>query len=470
MAITREATRRSGAGEEGRAFEHTEKGLAHVIDVHDVISDNFYVSMKSGLGEVEGVNPTVLLSILTQLVDGKALTFGNWGLGKTTLAEASIALTYGVPTTVTISSEAKGDSEVTKEEFIAMPNLSNMNEIIWRRFAQLPPKVIDEFNRLPHLKQAMFLDAIDRSNFEYMNQTLRASPGPIYATANWPDRGNVELLPAMRDRFDIATVAGSMNPLLEFTLEQRQFKNGELDNEEIAYRMLGVLDDHTKGYAAKIDELESLSEQFKADLSKRLGIVTLTASERKALNRHIRGIGLSTDAIWFKAFIRSESSCPDCGERMPDAKSAHKEGCHYEGSEVEYAFNTMTNHLSERFTKSLELYAKALSWFTTGPSGAPVVEPWHMKQVLPYVMWHRVGFSASFQSSQRNIAGMKVSDLDLAKEVGNGMFLRYEEQRRQISELNSAMVSEDEQALSALASASDHPLFKHAVKLLRSEE
>ena len=212
--------------------------------VYNVIDEKLYVGKSAP--EFGGANPTLLLSLLTGITNGKALIFGNWGMGKTTLSEVIEGVLYTTPLQVALSTEAHGDPEVTKEEFIATPNLADLKSVLWKRFVQSPVKKFDEFNRMPTQKQSLFFDGIDRGNFEYQGMTLFSRPGPFFATCNWPDRGNSEILPPTEDRFDIAVCSEEPDLLLRrhimLNKEKKVDYNILKDGSDGWKEMLAILD------------------------------------------------------------------------------------------------------------------------------------------------------------------------------------------------------------------------------------
>src|SRR4029434_4388801 len=178
-----------------------------VRDMYQFISEHLYFSRPDLEIQGEAVNTTLLLSLLTALLGGKALIIGEPGLGKTTAAEYVCALIYGFPLGVIWSSVVAGHPEQTEEKIIGRPNLGRLNQgqevVVWSYFARLPVKIVDEMNRLPETKQSLILDVVERGKWEYLNQGLINDEFCLFATANYQDQGTNTLVPPLLDRFDV---------------------------------------------------------------------------------------------------------------------------------------------------------------------------------------------------------------------------------------------------------------------------
>ena len=174
------------------AEAHTDTCQA-VRDLYDFIGEHLYLNRPDLDLSGEKLNSTLLLSLLTALIGGKALIIGEPGLGKTTSAEYIASLLYRIPLGVIWGSEVAGHPEQTEEKIIGRPDLGKLNQgeerVVWSNFVQLPVKIIDEINRLPETKQSLILDGVDRGNWEYLNQLLLHEEYCLFATANYQDPG-----------------------------------------------------------------------------------------------------------------------------------------------------------------------------------------------------------------------------------------------------------------------------------------
>ena len=178
-----------------------------IRDMYTFISERLYFNRPDLSVQGESANATLLLSLLTALIGGKALIIGEPGLGKTTAAEYICSLLYCLPLGVIWSGEVSGHPEQTEEKIVGRPNLGKLNQgeevVVWSTFARLPVKIVDEINRLPETKQSLILDGLERGKWEYLSQGLINDEFCLFATANYQDQGTNTLVPPLLDRFDI---------------------------------------------------------------------------------------------------------------------------------------------------------------------------------------------------------------------------------------------------------------------------
>ncbi|HLQ50415.1 MAG TPA: ATP-binding protein, partial [Terriglobales bacterium] len=76
-----------------------------IRDMYTFISERLYFNRPDLSVQGESANATLLLSLLTALIGGKALIIGEPGLGKTTAAEYMCSLLYCLPLGVIWSGE-----------------------------------------------------------------------------------------------------------------------------------------------------------------------------------------------------------------------------------------------------------------------------------------------------------------------------------------------------------------------------
>ena len=395
-----------------------------VRKLYDLITSHFIFTNinEKDINGSEYVS-AVMIPILTGIVGGKQLIFGNPGNGKTTTAELVSSLLYGFPLDAVISSaEIHGHPEITAEDIfgsLSLPDMKNMN---WSPFTQFPYfRIVDEINRLSGKQQDMLLNLADRGVSKYLNNTLVTQKSALYATANYEDSGNTELIPPLKDRFDVSTEMHQLGPLERILLSSNQNDSSILENKEISDKINAVLSKNSP-YEDKLKELDSLSKRFYEDLNtkfeKNLGIklddIMVSHDELNKTRAYINEIPLSEDAKIYLAVIHSELAKPDGTERIPGDMNMDQKD-HY--ANAEYAFSKIYNDVSNRFTKSLLTYSKAYAWF----EGREEVEPRHMSVVLPYVLAHRVNFADSLKADQR-----RLSNLEAAKSISEGISERYD--------------------------------------------
>jgi len=158
-------------------------------------------------GKKQGFNPAVMLTIAADMVGGRVLYKGDYGFGKTTLPKIYTALARGIPMEVVQLATFQGHPEVSKFDLLGLPDLGKLNEgkerIIWS-FAHLfdMPVIFDEFARIPEGKQGIVLSCIEEGVSKIGNNILFANGRPLYATANFIDDGNSDIIPPILDRFD----------------------------------------------------------------------------------------------------------------------------------------------------------------------------------------------------------------------------------------------------------------------------
>jgi len=284
-----------------------------------------------------------------------------------------------------------------------------MKDMNWSAFAQFPRiKIIDEINRLSGKQQDMLLNLADRGVSKYLNHTLITQKSTLFATANYEDIGNTELILPLRDRFDVSTEMHQLGPLERLLLSTPRDMSS-IQDEQISDRIGTVL--HEKSpYNDKIKKLDEIAGEFRERLNSKFGEITMSYKDLEKVRSYINDIPLSYDSKIFLILVHSELANPYGKERIFGKKS--EDLSHY--SKTEYAFNKVENDVSNRFTQSLMLYSRAYAWF----KGDSSVEPKHIGSMLPYTLAHRVNFI--------NLADQgELSNLEYAKVISNEIIGRY---------------------------------------------
>ena len=391
--------------------------------IYDLITNNF-IFTNADSKDVNGSRyvSSGLIPILTGIVGGKQLIFGNPGNGKTTTAELVSSLLYGFPLDAVISNaEIHGHPEISAEDIFGSLSLPDMKYMNWSPFAQFPYfKIVDEINRLSGKQQDMLLNLADRGVSKYLNNTLTTEESAIYATANYEDSGNTELILPLKDRFDVSTEMRQLGPLERILLVNNNDDSSILENKKVSDNIKTVLSKNSP-YEDKLKELEDISQGYneglKTKFEEHLGIklddVVINHNELRKTRNYINNIPFSENAIIYLGVIHAEIAKPDGTERIPGGITIEKNS-HY--SNTEYAFNKIYNDVSNRFTKSLAKYSKAYAWF----DGKKEVEPLYIALMLPYVLAHRVNFTDSLKADQR-----RLSNLEAARLVSEGISERY---------------------------------------------
>lgn len=421
--------------------------------IYDLIAGNFIFTNIND-ADVKGSESSeyvssILIPILTGIVGGKQLIFGNPGNGKTTTTELVSSLLYGFPLNTVISNaEIHGHPEITAEDLfgsLSMPDMKSMN---WSPFTQFPYfKIVDEVNRLSGKQQDMLLNLADRGVSKYLDKTLITPKTALYATANYEDSGNTEIIPPLKDRFDVSIEMHQLGPLERILLKNKSYEQSILEDKEISDKITAELAKSIP-YEEKLERVDELSKQFSKNLEHKLdskfGADSYSAISREELNKtreYIEGIPFSQDADIYLAVIQSELARPDGKERIPGRENIAYDS-HYKNTE--YAFNKVRKDVSNRFTESLAKYSRAYAWFEM----ADTVEPKHMSIVLPYMLAHRVIFTDTLKAGQEGI-----SSLEAAKQVSDGISERY-----------TASMDEFRTAYGFFASATESGIKKRDIK------
>ena len=423
-----------------------------VRDVYDFIGEHLYLNRPDlDLGG-EKLNSTLLLSLLTALIGGKALIIGEPGLGKTTSAEYIASLLYRIPLGVIWGSQVAGHPEQTEEKIIGRPNLGKLNQgeeqVVWSNFAQLPVKIIDEINRLPETKQSLILDGVDRGNWEYLNQFLLHDEYCLFATANYQDPGTHPLIPPLLDRFDVMIESKHPGANLAFFIGQQENKEALLRDPEQEQAFYAVLSNGQMPASQDV-QLEDACQRFAEWLSYQHGLTTFGKAERQAIREDIASLGFSQDASAFARTALAEFSfCCLYGQKRSNEECP--EGCHYTG----YLCYQVQNCASNRLPIALRRYAQALVWFL----GVEQVEAEHVRWILPFILAHRTQWRDAYVAAREREARRDPLPLHLAKQATAESWRRFAEQREDIMGALAVaariLAGEDVQP-----SQGDHPIF-----------
>jgi MoxR-like ATPase len=423
-----------------------------VRDIYQFISEHLYFSRPDLEVQGEAVNATLLLSLLTTLIGGKALIIGEPGLGKTTAAEYVCALVYGFPLGVIWSSVVAGHPEQTEEKIIGRPNLGRLNQgdevVVWSYFARLPVKIVDEINRLPETKQSLILDGVERGKWEYLNQGLINDEFCLFATANYQDQGTNTLIPPLLDRFDILVESKHPGANVSYLIGQSAARDALLRHAGSEAAFLEVLRGARNGHEPPAT-LDTLHRQFAKIVRQRCGLAVLSRSERQALRQEIAALEVDQAASAFVRMVLAELSfCCKYGQKR--SNEVCEEGCHY----TEYLCYEVRNCASNRLPGSLHRYAQALAWWL----GEPRVEVEHMRAILPYTLAHRTQWRESYLLAREHERRRDPLLLHAARQAATTVFRRFHEQRHAIMHALHTAARVLDGAEAALPQG-DHPLY-----------
>jgi MoxR-like ATPase len=423
-----------------------------VRDIYQFISEHLYFGRGDLEVQGEAMNATLLLSVLTALLGGKALIIGEPGLGKTTAAEYVCALIYGFPLGVIWSSVVAGHPEQTEEKIIGRPNLGKLNQgeetVVWSYFARLPVKIVDEINRLPETKQSLILDGVERGKWEYLNQGLINDEFCLFATANYQDQGTNTLIPPLLDRFDILVESRHPGANVAYMIGQSAGRDTLLRHAPSEAAFLEVLRSTYNGQGPQT-ALDDLQGEFAALVQQRCGVAALSRGERQAARQEIVRLDIDLAASAFVRMMLAELSfCCKYGQKR--SNEFCDDGCHYTG----YLCYEVRNCASNRLPGSLLRYAQALAWWL----GDTRVEVEHVRAILPYTLAHRTQWRESYLLARERERRQEPLLLHAARQATAMVFRRFHEQRHDIMHAlhTAARALDGEEGVSPQG---DHPLY-----------
>lgn len=334
------------------------------IGQHDIIKAGTaqnYPFRLLGDGGMAYSSPLLLASLTSLLSHGTMLITGAPGIGKTTGAEFAGHFFTGTPMEEILQATIQGHPQQTEEKMTARYHTGKLikdgeEKVLARNFLKCKVKLIDEINRLDPDKISIILRLIDTGVAVYGDELLRASKGPLFATANYSDSGTFEMPPPALDRFDIAAIVTSPQPwdLERIYSRQDEKLNGSLN---------GLLE---------IPEHLRLDENDFAQIRKEM----LNMPKAGTIDTYINFI-LAT--IRFSELASDDISRMTKGNAFADNDAGES---HFNSHPSVYT----RNELSVRAAKSLQRYSKALAWLT----GSDKVEEEHIRAIFPYATWHRL--------------------------------------------------------------------------------
>ncbi len=386
-------------------------------DMYTFISERLYFNRPDLSVQGESANATLLLSLLTALMGGKALIIGEPGLGKTTAAEYICSLLYCLPLGVIWSGEV------------------------------LPVKIVDEINRLPETKQSIILDGLERGKWEYLNQGLINEEFCLFATANYQDQGTNTLVPPLLDRFDVVVESRHPGANIACLIGQSSTRETLLRHPDSEGAFLEALQSTRNGQKAA--DLEPLHRRFAKVVRERCDVVLLSRAERQAVRQEIAALTMTLEANALLRMVLAELSfCCKYGQKR--SSEVCDEGCHYTG----YLCYEVRNCASNRLPASIYRYAQALAWWC----GSPQVEVEHIRTILPYALAHRTQWRESYLLARERERRQEPLLLHAARHATAAVLHRFHEQRHDLlASLGTAARVLDGEDLPP--PQGDHPLY-----------
>lgn len=427
--------------------------------IYELIKNRFYLGDETFEVGEKRYEPVALFGILTLILDGRELIFGEYGSGKTSSSERISSLIKGLPLEFVQASTIHGHPEQTEEKIKATLDLGTLEregkEVVkWKITPYSPMVIIDEINRLPVGKQNMLLDEIDRNIWSYRGQTLTIEGGKaFFATINYQDIGTTRLVPPLLDRFDIAVETGKLHPVRK-RLIRRGIDEGVLKNSRLSQKMIEYMSENSEtSNAQRINQyINKVAENFKEELEKELksegwGVEIPRAEEIKEIRKEIEKISVSEDAELFLDYIGQEIYC----QRSLKKDFSRCNGCHY----TNYLCSSLYS-LSNRAEHSLFRFARALAWFM----GENEVTLEHITAIMPYVIWHRTSISNERLSEVRDIEKDTCDEFYAVRECLKEAKKRWMEHREFQIEAYIALKEGNYETLIRISDKIDHPFFR----------
>ncbi|HOX43586.1 MAG TPA: MoxR family ATPase [Myxococcota bacterium] len=215
------------------------------------------------LPEGEAYSSYILLPLLSLAARRKCLLVGGPGRGKTAIASL-LAQAAGIEREALRRAVQHGHPQLTVTDLLGTPlpadllraeELSQI-KVAWRRWLELPVKIVDEYNRIPTKTQSALLSLMAEGYAEQFGQVVEAGPSAWFLTANDDAGGGTfAVIEALRDRIDVTVRALTFNPwhldrLLERLEKGRdpadampaevRFQPAELDQMEAEIRSMAV--------------------------------------------------------------------------------------------------------------------------------------------------------------------------------------------------------------------------------------
>ncbi len=311
----------------------------------------------------------LLFTTLTSLLNhGTMIITGAPGIGKTTGAEFAGHFFTSVPLSDILEAELIGNPQLKTEDVIGNLDTVKMvhkgeKEVLPTKFLKCPVKIWDEINRTPPDMLSSAMKLVDTGKAVYQGVLLESPPGVLFATANYADEGTFQLTPPFLDRFDVAVMVTSPPAWDLKKIRERgdEKLNGNLE------RLL-VIPNHAKLSNEDFKRIRKRIDSLPEETHYGLGVVSSFAD---FVYGSLRFSEAASDNL---ARATKGNAWQINQDRAPAG--------HFTDDPFTYTVNEETI----RSVKSMNRYAKAFAWF----NGKDKVELDDLKNVLPYLLWHKI--------------------------------------------------------------------------------
>ncbi len=396
----------------GEKNNTSENLVDKVNSLYDSILKNVFFADSDFELETKSYSSQVILPLLNYFLKGNTLFVGEYGFGKTTLSEIIVSILDSQPIDFTRSLEIRGNPEITEEKIIGRPDLASLNEgkekVIWNSFVVYPDKIIDEINRMPGIKQNLILEGVDKGYWKYLSDVKYITKGALFATVNYRDEGNFEIIPPLRDRFDIAVEAKF--PGVDNIEKILKANKSILSNSSLAEKMLSNVIEYND---------PSRNTRFHRAFSKTLKTYfpLFNDEEKEEILKQINSVKYSKDAMnYFKLLTTEFNLCPFHGQKRS------VDDCNPNCPFHDLACGVIQNSGSRRLEKSIYQMSKAIAWLQKKDS----VDVSDVVKVAPYSIWKRISFTPEYLMAFTNDRRTDPLELYVSKRTVGFVETRYE--------------------------------------------
>ncbi|MBN1968220.1 MAG: AAA family ATPase [Candidatus Delongbacteria bacterium] len=414
-----------------------------IWEIHDYIATSYYVNHPNmKLGDQIGIDVIIFL-LACGVMKKNILLTGNYGLGKTSSAQAVASVLYSLPLEIVKESVVYGHPHLTEEKIVGrldFSKISSEEKVIFSFFSQIPSiKIIDELNRIPEGTQNMLLNSVESGNFIYLNDSISGDKYPFVATANYRDEGNTDIVPPLLDRFDVS-VEVKYPSYFGSAIKETQKNKKLLENKQLAKHLAEIFRSQDD-YSNKIEKINLLKDQFSE-----LNSIALNGSE---LDKIYDVVSIFKFTLKAELLISSFFDYMNSVLKIKgNSRSNHNE---------KYLFNEIKNNFSVR--SSVESII-SISKFISFMAGENEVSVDTVLLTLPYVLIHRTEFTDSKISISEDFSADSYMMFRVKKLVTEFYNREFVQNYELIENLYSSLKSADLDNFISKYGASDNPLVK----------